>query len=80
MLLPSSKSRCKKWLCQNAETSVAAEPFEWAANAKIQKIEQKKTKFHEKTTFFFSQNAETSVAAEPNASRKSCINSLKKVA
>ena len=31
----SLKSRCKNWPFQNAETSVAAEPFEWARNAKI---------------------------------------------
>ena len=54
-LLPASKSRCKKWLCQNAETSVAAEPFEMAEVAKIQKIEQKKTKIHQKTLFFLAK-------------------------
>ena len=48
----SSKSRCKKWLCQNAETSVAAEPFEWAGNAKIQKIDRKKQNFMKKQHFF----------------------------
>ena len=61
------KSRCKKWPFENAETSVAAEPFELAGNAffragplKIIKISSKK----------ISENAETSVAAEPNASSK----------
>ena len=52
-LLPASKSRCKNWLCQNAETSVAAEPFEMADVAKIQKIEQKKTEFHQKKIISF---------------------------
>ena len=65
MLLPSSKSRCKKWLCQNAETSVAAEPFEWAGNAKIRADRLKIIKISSKK---ISENAETSVAVDPNAS------------
>ena len=63
----SLKSRCKNWPFENAETSVAAEPFEWATNAFFWATSSKNHKNFIKN---ISENAETSVAAEPNASSK----------